>query len=253
VTTYSSRGPTKYDLAVKPDVVAPGNKIVSLEASNSFLSKNFSALHVTGWGTNAYMRMSGTSMAAPMVSGAVALMLQGNPSLNPYQIKLALQTGSTYLPNDGLMAGGAGSVNFWTTRQITGSNGLTALVNGLLGVLGGPSGAAFWDAGSMSNRLYKGTGLRLLSSSDLGSAWSDPSFLRWGDLNLVGLLNPLASTPTNRLIWGHVADYSSSNQIFWGDTIYDEEGQQIFWGDSDTTDDYQIFWGDSVLTDPDPQ
>ena len=31
-TTYSSRGPTRYDIAVKPDVAAPGNKIVSLEA-----------------------------------------------------------------------------------------------------------------------------------------------------------------------------------------------------------------------------
>jgi serine protease AprX len=253
VTTYSSRGPTKYDMAVKPDVVAPGNKIVSLEAYNSFISNNFSVLHVAGWGTNAYMRLSGTSMAAPMVSGAVALMLQGNPYLNPYQIKLALQTGSTYLPNDGLMAGGAGSVNFWVTRQITGSNGLTTLINGLLGTIGGPSGAAFWDAGTMQKRLYNGTGLRLLSSSDLGSAWSNSSFLKWGDLNLVGLLNPLASVPTNHLIWGHVADWTASNQIFWGDTIYDDQGQQIFWGDADTTDDYQIFWGDSVLADPDPQ
>ena len=253
VTTYSSRGPTKYEFAVKPDIVAPGNKIVSLEANNSFLSNNFSALHVAGWGTNSYMRMSGTSMAAPMVSGAVALLLQGNPSLNPYQIKLALQTGATYLPDDGLMAGGAGSVNFWSSRQITGANGLTTLVNGLLGLLGGPSGAAFWDSGTMSKRLYNGTGLRLLSSSDLGPAWSNPSFLRWGDLNLVGLLNPLGSIRTNRLIWGQVADWTSSQQIFWGDTIYDDQGQQIFWGDSDTTDDYQIFWGDAVLTDPDPQ
>ena len=119
VTTYSSRGPTKYEFAVKPDIVAPGNKVVSLEANNSFLSNNFSALHVAGGGTNSYMRMSGTSMAAPMVSGAVALLLQGNPSLNPYQIKLALQTGATYLTNDGLMAGGAGSVNFWVSRQET--------------------------------------------------------------------------------------------------------------------------------------
>ena len=31
VTTYSSRGPTRYDMVLKPDVVAPGNKIVSLE------------------------------------------------------------------------------------------------------------------------------------------------------------------------------------------------------------------------------
>ena len=77
VTTYSSRGPTRYDLAVKPDVVAPGNKIVSLEAAGSYLSTNYSALHVAGSGTNAYARMSGTSMATPMVSGAVALLLQG--------------------------------------------------------------------------------------------------------------------------------------------------------------------------------
>jgi serine protease AprX len=252
VTTYSSRGPTKYDLAVKPDVVAPGNKIVSLEASNSYLSTNFSALHVAGWGTNAYMRMSGTSMAAPMVSGAVALLLQGSPYLSPYQVKLALQTGSTYLPDDGLMAGGAGSVNFWVSRQITGSNALTTLLNGLLGVLGGPSGAAFWDSGTMTNRLYGGVGLRLLSSSDTSSAWSNPSFLKWGDLNLVGLLNPLASVRTNRLIWGQVADWTSANQIYWGDQIYDPSGQQIYWGDDETTDDYQIYWGDSVVTAQDP-
>ena len=41
VTTYSSRGPTRFEQAVKPDVVAPGNKIVSLEASQSYLSHEF--------------------------------------------------------------------------------------------------------------------------------------------------------------------------------------------------------------------
>jgi serine protease AprX len=41
VTTYSSRGPTKYELQLKPDVVAPGNKIVSLEAKGSTLVKRY--------------------------------------------------------------------------------------------------------------------------------------------------------------------------------------------------------------------
>ena len=48
MTTYSSRGPTRFDLAVKPDVVAPGNKIVSLEATGSYLQRNYSQFHMAG-------------------------------------------------------------------------------------------------------------------------------------------------------------------------------------------------------------
>lgn len=48
VTTYSSRGPTRYDLAVKPDLVAPGNKFVSLEASGSYLVRTYPTTHVAG-------------------------------------------------------------------------------------------------------------------------------------------------------------------------------------------------------------
>jgi serine protease AprX len=83
VATYSSRGPTRYDMMLKPDVVAPGNKIVSLEAQGSYLSKTYPSLHVAGSGSNAYSMMSGTSMAAAMVSGGAALLLQSTPSLTP--------------------------------------------------------------------------------------------------------------------------------------------------------------------------
>ena len=253
VTTYSSRGPTRFEQAVKPDVVAPGNKIVSLEASQSYLSKNFSALHIAGSGTNAYMRLSGTSMATPMVSGAVALLLQASPSLTPAQVKLALQSGATYLPEDGLMAGGAGSVNFWTSRQVAGSGGL-GIVQGLLGALGGPTGASFWDTGTLTTRLYQGQGLRLLNLVDSLAAWLNPSRLHWGDLNLVGLANPLAALPPNRLIWGQVSTWAASDDIIlWGDTVYDPDGQIILWGDTNTTDDYIILWGDTIVTDPDPR
>ena len=48
LTTYSSRGPTRYDLAVKPDVLAPGNKIVSLEADDSYLATTYAFLHRAG-------------------------------------------------------------------------------------------------------------------------------------------------------------------------------------------------------------
>src|SRR5207245_609421 len=83
--------------------------------------------------------------------------LQGTPSLTTTQIKLALQTGATYLPDDGLMAGGAGSVDFWQARQTT-ANGLSSLLGRIVGLLVGPSGAAFWDAGSMASNIYHGGG-----------------------------------------------------------------------------------------------
>ena len=70
------------------------------------------------------MQLSGTSMAAPMVSGGVALLLQGTPSLTPAQVKLALQTGATYMPDGGLMGAGAGSVNFWSLAQDRGERAL---------------------------------------------------------------------------------------------------------------------------------
>src|SRR5438105_4705734 len=60
VTTYSSRGPTRFDLIVKPDVAAPGNKIVSLQANGSYLSTLYPSLPTAGQGSYAYMPRSGT-------------------------------------------------------------------------------------------------------------------------------------------------------------------------------------------------
>jgi len=247
MATYSSRGPSRYDLAVKPDVVAPGNKIVSLEAQNSALVRNNSFLHVVGRPSNAYMQLSGTSMAAGMVSGGAALLLQGNPNLSLPQLKLALQTGATFMTDGGLMGGGAGSVNFWSSRKIsaTGLPGLTYTLVG--GLLTPASGAAFWDAGTLTTRLYSGVGLRLLSLLEGPLAWLDPNhYLHTGDLNLFGLNNPLGSTGPNQILWGDVSSWTDNNQILWGDTIYNPQGQQILWGDSSTTDDNQILWGDSL-------
>ncbi len=71
VATYSSRGPTRFDLALKPDMVAPGSRIVSAEAQGSYLATTYSQRHVAGAGANAYLQLSGTSMATGVVSGAV--------------------------------------------------------------------------------------------------------------------------------------------------------------------------------------
>jgi serine protease AprX len=250
VATYSSRGPTKFDLAVKPDLAAPGTSIVSLEADGSYLSRTYPFLHRAGGGNNSYMQLSGTSMAAPMISGAAALLLDGVPTLTTAQLKLALQSGSTYLPEGGLMGAGAGSANVWVARKIT-ANGLSALTNTLLDGIASPSGASFWDAGTLSSRLYDGVGVRLLSLLDLSQVWSNTSLLHYGDLNLVGLLNPLRSVAPNPLIWGEVSRWTTSDAIIWGTQIYDPEGEAIIWGTS--ADDDAIIWGTGTLTAPEPR
>ena len=249
VATFSSRGPTAQDYAVKPDLAAPGVKIVSLQANNSLLPTLYPSIHVAGSATNGYMYLSGTSMAAPMVSGGVALLLHGQPGLSPSQVKLALQTGASYMSDGGLMGAGAGSVNFWAARQNANSGLVGALVNTLVGgLLTPPSGAAYWDAGTMSNRLYNRTGIRLLTLLEQPLVWLNTSLLRFGDLNLLGLTNPLASVHPKWLQYGTVGGYTSDETIMWGTSLQDENGETIMWGTSG--DEETIMWGTSA-TSPD--
>jgi serine protease AprX len=253
VATYSSRGPTKYDFGVKPDLAAPGNKIVSLEANGSYLPSHYAYLHKAGIGANSYMQLSGTSMAAPMVSGAAALLLQGVPNLSPAQVKLALQASASFMTDGGLMGAGAGNANFWAARKIA-ANGLGLVLNTTVGgVLSNASGVAFWDAGTLAYRMYGGVGMRLLSVLELPLVWLNPSRLAFGDLNLLGLLNPLAQVPASRLLWGQVAGWTTDQQILWGTTIYNPQGQQILWGTQVQGD--QILWGttsEGTMTAADP-
>ncbi len=88
VAPFSAYGVTETG-AVKPDLVAPGTNIGSLLPQNNSLT--ISALHPSNRINSNYFRMSGTSMAAPMVAGAVALLLQDEPNLNPDQVKYRLK------------------------------------------------------------------------------------------------------------------------------------------------------------------
>jgi serine protease AprX len=104
IASYSSKGPTMIDHIVKPDLVAPGNLIISLYTPWLELAEEYPgneiplSLYVNngnGMSSPFYFRLSGTSMAAPMVSGTVALMLQQNPWLTPDQIKARLMLTAT--------------------------------------------------------------------------------------------------------------------------------------------------------------
>ena len=249
VAPYSSKGPTAYDLAVKPDVVAPGTKLVSLEAQGSYLAKKYPAWHIAGSGKNAYFRLTGTSMSTAVVSGGVALLLDANPYMTPGQIKVALQMGATFMPEAGLVASGAGSVNFPQAQKVA----ATGLVSSVLGtvdkLLGTSSGAAFRDTGTLIDRVYDRTGIRLLGLLDLGWLLGTADYAEPGVLNLLGLSNPIAQTPANHLVWGDVATWTDNYHLVWGDSIQSPSGQHLVWGDSEHTDSNHLVWGDAVVDD----
>src|SRR5438045_7156099 len=123
-------------------------------------------------------------------------------------MKLPLQRGASYMPSAGLMAGGAGNANFWASRKMAASGLLSVVTNVIGGLTTSSTGSAFWDAGTLTNRLYGGLGMRLLSLLQLPLVWLDPTQLHAGDLNLAGLTNPLAALPKNPLIWGEVASWA---------------------------------------------
>ena len=246
VAPYSSRGPTRFDFAVKPDVVAPGTALVSLESQNSWLTSHYPAWHVAGTGKNAYYKLSGTSMSAAVVSGGVALLLDARPNLTPAQIKVALQTGARFMPDAGLISAGAGSVDFQASQRV-GSNLLGSLLTTVTSVLGLSGGASYRDRGTLIDRIYDRTGVRLLNILDLGGLLGGADDADWGVLNLVGLSNPIGSAKPNYVVWGDMAGWSNSYYVVWGTSMQSPDGEYVVWGTGDYGE--YVVWGTSVNPD----
>ncbi|WP_129645305.1 S8 family peptidase [Peristeroidobacter agariperforans] len=113
LATFSSAGPT-YEGFVKPEVVAMGGHIRAYAPDDGTLAQMFPQ-----WVDTRYpdMTMSGTSQAAAVTSGVVALMLERNPSMSPNTVKCRLMDGARpAVRSDGHLAysvfqQGAGLVN----------------------------------------------------------------------------------------------------------------------------------------------
>ncbi len=125
LTSFSATGPT-HEGFVKPELVAPGGHIISKMQSDTVLSD----LHLEYRFGDQYFQMSGTSQAAAVVSGVVALMLEQDPGLSPDDVKCRLMASARPAVD------AAGELAYSVFQQGTG------LVNAYDAVFGSASGCA---------------------------------------------------------------------------------------------------------------
>jgi serine protease AprX len=226
MATFSSRGPTYLDWGAKPDLVAPGVGTVSLSAPGSnFYNTRPTALVPGRDGSLEYLSLSGTSMAAPVVSGVVAQMLQVNPTLTPNAVKAILEyTAQKYIAYKPLEEGA-----------------------GFLNAVGAVRLARFYATAQPGQPM------------PVQKMWS--KHIIWGSHRIGGgFLNPAANAfavGTNwgvaktdngdNIIWGADCATAACDNIIWGadagDNIIwgaDVNGDNIIWG---TADDDNIVWG----------
>jgi serine protease AprX len=144
IATYSSRGPTTFDLIAKPDLVAPGNRIVSLRSPGSHFDNLLPGRRVAADPQQPqvveYFEMSGTSMASPIVAGAAALMLEQDPALNPASVKARLMMSARKAAFGDPMITGAGYLDIlgalrgtWVAASALSPLAVTDVENGRIG------------------------------------------------------------------------------------------------------------------------
>jgi serine protease AprX len=260
VTPYSSRGPSWYDGFAKPDVVAPGDNLLSVAAVGSKLRK----LQEARGNVGEYMRLSGTSMAAGVASGTVALLLEVNPKLTPNAMKAIVEYTAISVSTD---AGTPADALTQGTGQINGGGAaaLAAVIKG-----DAPMGQSWLRFASVppvthigeSNYIWaqsiiwgnhRASGLTLLSEQRpawaLDIVWGDGLYdddnIVWGnnDDNIVwGNALDLDDNIVwgNNVVWGNaLSDLLDDDNIVWGNLLDDN----IVWGNNDDN----IVWGNNVV------
>lgn len=220
IATYSSKGPSLIDHVVKPDLVAPGDKVVSMRAANSTLDLLDPTAQVTCAGCSvsaaSYLKLSGTSMSTPVVAGAAALMLQKDPTLTPDNVKARMmKTASKNMP-----------------MYSTGADRFRRKFRGQYDVL--TYGAGYLDVAAALRNNDRSTGFalspRAVYDTNSGRVKLDTSF--WA-----------SSLLSKSVLWGNSILWGTS--VLWGDSVL--WGESVIWGDASLVNGTSVLWGDSVV------
>ncbi|MEV0896138.1 S8 family serine peptidase [Actinoplanes sp. NPDC049802] len=111
VATFSSRG----NADRHADLLATGRSLVSLRVPGSYIDTEYPGARVG----DRYLRGSGTSQAAAVVSGSVALLLQHRPGLTPDQVKKLLTQTADPVTGADEIAAGAGQLDIAEAATLT--------------------------------------------------------------------------------------------------------------------------------------
>jgi len=238
VPTYSSRGPTRFTNLAKPDIAAPGQAMISTAAINSSLYKAHPERQVAGVdGVGRYFRLNGTSMAAAVTSGTVALMIDANRQsfskrLTPNTVKALLEFSAFPLAGTNAVTQGRGELN---------RDGAVALASAI-----DPSRAPgdWWLTSPVDTFTYVG--------SESG-VWAQS--VVWGTTvisgNTVFINQPAFDAQTvwgagaETVVWGNSG--GGDDTVVWGN----DTGDTVVWGNDDDTvvwgnDDDTVVWGNGV-------